>query len=123
LTYDLKVPKTPRLVGRALRIATEALERERVGAVLQRGIILGAGLGPLRERPASGLVPPTWIAADDRALLPQRPIDLDALADSQISAYLNPAWGYKSEQMMVDEAVKNFRPKRSPRVPADFQPL
>ncbi len=79
MSYDLKVPRTPRLVGRALRIATEALERERVGAVLQRGIILGAGLGPLRERPATGLVEPAWLPADDRALLPQKPLALDGL--------------------------------------------
>ncbi len=80
MAYDLKVQRTPRLVGRALRIAMEALERERVGAVLQRGVLLGAGLEPLRERALKGLVPPTWIGPDDRALLPQKPIDLGRIA-------------------------------------------
>jgi Asp-tRNA(Asn)/Glu-tRNA(Gln) amidotransferase A subunit family amidase len=83
LAYDLKVQRTPRLVGRALRIAMEALERERVGAVLQRGVLLGAGLEPLRQRPARGLITPTWMAADDRALLPQHPIDLGRVAAIQ----------------------------------------
>ncbi len=80
MAYDLKVQRTPRLVGRALRIAMEALERERVGAVLQRGVLLGAGLEPLRERPAKGLVTPMWMAPDDRALLPQKTIDVARVA-------------------------------------------
>ncbi|MBM4279940.1 MAG: amidase [Deltaproteobacteria bacterium] len=82
MTYDLKVQRTPRLVGRGLRIAMEALERERIGAVLQRGILLGAGLEPLRERPTKGLVTPLWMAPDERALLPQRPLDLGRVAAS-----------------------------------------
>ncbi len=92
MAYDLKVQRTPRLVGRALRIAMEALERERVGAVLQRGLLLGAGLEPLRDRPAKGLITPMWMAPDERALLPQKTVDIRRIAavdeaESDIGAY------------------------------------
>jgi YidC/Oxa1 family membrane protein insertase len=47
-------------------------------------------------------------------------IDLDALANSVKSAYVNPAWGYGSEQQMVDEAKANYRPARQSKIPVDF---
>jgi hypothetical protein len=48
-------------------------------------------------------------------------IDLEALANSKNSAYMNPNWGYSSEAQMVDEAVVNWRPPRTSRIPADFE--
>jgi hypothetical protein len=48
-------------------------------------------------------------------------IDLDKLANSQMSAYMNPAWGYKSPKDMYDEAVVNYRPSQSPLIPEDYQ--
>lgn len=47
-------------------------------------------------------------------------VDLDALANSVNSAYVNPAWGYGSEQQMIDEAKANFRPARQSKIPVDF---
>ena len=47
-------------------------------------------------------------------------VDLETLADSQMSAYMNPIWGYKSEQMMVDEAKRNYRPQIKRLIPEDY---
>jgi len=47
-------------------------------------------------------------------------VDLDQLANSMNSAYMNPTWGYSSEKQMIDEAILNYRPARTPKIPADF---
>lgn len=48
-------------------------------------------------------------------------IDIDALASRQTSAYANPAWGYSSKAQMIEEAKLNYRPPRTPKIPADFE--
>lgn len=48
-------------------------------------------------------------------------IDLDKLANSQNSVYMNPAWGYTSEAQIIEEAKLNYRPSRRPLIPSDFQ--
>ena len=52
--------------------------------------------------------------------LPLEKINIDELANSQNSAYYNPAWGYSSKEQMYEEAKLHYRPPRVPRVPADF---
>lgn len=47
-------------------------------------------------------------------------IDLDTLADSGNSVYMNPAWGYLSKEQMIQEAQVNVKPTRKVRIPADF---
>lgn len=47
-------------------------------------------------------------------------IDLDAIAAKFTSRYMIPAWGYSSEQQMLDEADLNYRPIRTSKIPADF---
>ena len=47
-------------------------------------------------------------------------IDIDSLANSQNSVYMNPAWGYSSKQQMISEAALNLRPSRTQKIPADF---
>jgi YidC/Oxa1 family membrane protein insertase len=47
-------------------------------------------------------------------------IDIDKLANNQLSASTNPVWGYTSRQQMDDEARQNVRPPHSPRIPRDF---
>jgi YidC/Oxa1 family membrane protein insertase len=47
-------------------------------------------------------------------------IDIDKLANNQLSAFTNPVWGYTSRQQMDDEARQNVRPPHAPRIPRDF---
>jgi len=47
-------------------------------------------------------------------------IDLDSLANSYSSAYMNPAWGYTSREQMIEEAKLHVKPSRTQRIPADF---
>ena len=47
-------------------------------------------------------------------------IDLEKLANNQLSAFTNPAWGYKSKKQMEEEARNNVRPSRMPRIPPEF---
>ena len=48
-------------------------------------------------------------------------VDLDTLANSAMASFMNPAWGYKSEQDMVDEAVRNYRPEITSLIPTSFE--
>ena len=48
-------------------------------------------------------------------------VDLDNLANSAMASFMNPAWGYKSEQDMVDEATRNYRPDVVSLIPASFE--
>jgi Asp-tRNA(Asn)/Glu-tRNA(Gln) amidotransferase A subunit family amidase len=70
MSYDLKTPRVPRLVGRALRAACETLESNRVGAALQRGLVWGVGLDTLGSSHVTG-VP---------SLAPELPVHEDAMA-------------------------------------------
>jgi len=74
MSYDLKTPRVPRLVGRALRAACETLESDRVGAALQRGLVWGVGLDTLSSTQVAG-VP---------SLAPDLPVHKDAMATETV---------------------------------------
>jgi len=66
----------------------------------------------------------TGITASIKAYFKRNPlafdINLDKLANSQMSQYMNPAWGYKSQEQIYEEARMDVRPVRTRRIPADF---
>jgi len=47
-------------------------------------------------------------------------IDIDALANDKFAAFRNPAWGYGSQEQMLEEARLHLKPSRKARIPADF---
>ena len=47
-------------------------------------------------------------------------VDIDKLANNQMSAYTNPAWGYSSRNQMIEEAKLNYKPLRKSKIPSDF---
>jgi len=49
-------------------------------------------------------------------------VDLDALAASGMTSFMNPMWGYRSEAQMVEEAKLNYNPEQAPLIPAEYSP-
>ena len=113
MPYDLKTPRAPRLVGRALRMALEALEGERVGSVLQRGVLMGVGIGTSLDRPVRGYAAHgPAIAPHPHALLPETPVNLRVLAEAPSSVpgrtALDFARAYSAQEATPERVAERF---------------